>query len=149
MTDTQDAVRTSALATGLATFAGLVGGPVLAAVVGFAAGLPFPLIFAASLAAVIWLSPVTGVWLLVIAAVAVIAFIFGSIRKPPSGLFRLTTPGHLAAHEQIASLQRQLAAARAREHALAVALAHAHTPHRPPAVLPAPIVRGQVTTEAT
>lgn len=142
MTDTHEAVRTAAVATGLSAFAGIIGGPVAAAVVGFVAGLPVQLILAATLAGVIWFSPITGVWLFVVAIAAIGGFILGAIRKPPPGIYRLT--GHMPTSQHIASLERQLAAARAREHALIAALTAAHQRNRPPA-MPAPIVRGEVT----
>jgi hypothetical protein len=142
MTDTHEAVRTAAVATGLSAFAGIIGGPVLAAVVGFVAGLPLQLILAATLAAVTWISPITGVWLAIITVVAVIAFILGAIRKPPPGIYRLT--GHTPVGQHITSLERQLAAARAREQALIAALTAAHQRNRPPAVA-ALTVRGEVT----
>jgi hypothetical protein len=140
MTETKEAVRAAAVSTGLSAFAGIIGGPVLAAVVGFVAGLPSLLILAITLAAVIWTSPITGIWLLVVAVTAVGAFILGAIRKPPLGIYRLS--GQAPAGERVARLEQQLIAARVREQALVAALAAAHQSR--PSATPAPIVRGEV-----
>jgi hypothetical protein len=141
MTDTNDAVRTAAVSTALSAVAGIIGGPVMAAVTGFLTGLPIPLILTATLTAVIWISPITGLWLAITALAATGGFILGAIRTPPPGFFRAL--GHTPASDQIAHLHDQLATARAREHALTAALTAAHC-SQPPVTRPARIIRDQV-----
>lgn len=140
MTDTSNMVRNAAVGTGLSALAGLLGGPVAASVVGFACGLPAALIAVIALATIIWLDPVTGLWLAVVAASAVVGFVYGAIRKPPISLGSVTTRGDA---QRVASLQARLAEARAREHALITALARQHG--QQPAALPAPAIGGQVS----
>ena len=143
MADLSGPVRAAAVATVLSAIAGLFGGPWLAAVVGFSCGLPVPLIVAAgSLALMIWLDPLVGIWLAIAAIAAIVGFILGAARKPPSGLRLITCRDDSG--QTIAHLQAQLALASQRERALLAALAHIHHPG-PPAALPAPVIRGQVT----
>lgn len=112
MTDTQDAVRTAAISTALSALAGIVAGPAAAAVVGFITGVPAWLIVITTSAVMIWLDPMAGIWLLIAAITAAGAFILGTMRKPPPGVYRLSQPQ--ADIKRIAQLQRQLAAAQAR-----------------------------------
>jgi hypothetical protein len=142
MTDTSNAVRTAAISTGLSALAGLVGGPLLSTAVGFVTGLPVQLITAVSLAAMIWLDPMTGIWLTIATVAAVVGFIFGAIRKPPISLAHMTS--RQDGTQRIAHLEKRLAEASNRERALVAALLHTHA-HSSPAVLPAPPVAGQVS----
>ena len=89
MSDLPGAARTSAFATVAGLAAGIAGGPAAGVVVAFVAGLPvLPVAVTAGLGVAIWLSPLTGVWLLVAVATAVIGFVLGVIRKPPPGFGR-------------------------------------------------------------
>jgi len=142
MTDTTDGVRTAAISTGLSALAGLTGGPVMAAAVGFVSGLPGWLIAATSLAAMIWLDPMTGIWLAITSAAAIGGFILGMLRKPHRALYRKT--GRTASGQNTAHLEDLLAQASPRERALLAALVAAHTP-RSPAALAAPAIPGQVS----
>ncbi len=144
MSDTQGAVRTAAVSTALSALAGLYGGPLLAAVTGFVSGLPLQLVAVTSLAAMIWLDPVTGIWLAITALAAAGGFILGVLRKPHPALYRKTTCRQDGT-ARIAHLETLLAQASERERALLAALAATRS-HRPPAALPAPAIRGQVTT---
>jgi hypothetical protein len=137
---TTPSVRAAAASTLLAALAGLFGGPWLAAATGFACGLP--LMFAAvaiALAVMIWLDPVTGIWLAISAATATGGFILGAVRKPPPGLCLVTCRDDSG--QIIADLRAQLALASDRERALLAALSHSGSPR----ALPAPVLRGQVT----
>ena len=140
MTDTASAVRTAAVCTTLSALAGLAGGPLAAAVTGFITGLPIQLIAATSLAAMIWLDPMTGIWLAITAAAATAGFILGTLRKPHPALYRKT--GHIISGQNAARLEDLLAQASPRERALLAALIAARNPGSPVA-LPAPPVRGQ------
>jgi hypothetical protein len=144
MTDLIGPVRAAAVATVLSAVAGLFGGPLLAAVVGFACGLPVPLIASSGLLALmIWLDPITGIWLAVAATAAIVGFILGAVRKPAvTGLHLITCRDDSG--QTIAHLQAQLALASQRERALLAALTRIHQPG-PPRALPAPVIRGQVT----
>ena len=141
MTDTANVVRTAAVSTGLSALAGLLGGPLTAAAVGFVSGLPVQLIAATSLAAMIWLDPMTGIWLAIAVAAAIGGFILGALRKPHPALYSRT--GGQDGTVRIAHLEDQLAQASQREAALLAALAITRIPH---AALTAPAIRGQVTT---
>jgi hypothetical protein len=144
MADLAHPVRTAAVATVLSALAGLCGGPWLAAVVGFACGLPVPLIAGSGLLALmIWLDPITGIWLVIAAIAAVGGFILGAARKPASGLRLITCRDDSG--QTIAHLQAQLALASQRERALLAALTHIHHEPGSPRALPAPVIRGQVT----
>ena len=114
----------------------------LTAVTGFITGLPAGLIAATSLAAMIWLDPMTGIWLAITAIAAIGGFITGTLRKPHPALYRMTSRDD--GHPRIAHLENQLADASARERALLTALTAVHDP-RPDTALPAPAIRGQVT----
>ena len=140
MTDTASAVRTAAVSTALSALAGLYGGPVAAAATGFVTGLPISLIAATSLAAMIWLDPMTGIWLAITAAAAIGGFILGALRKPHPALYRKT--GRTASGQNTARLEDLLAQASPREHALLAALIAASNPGSPVA-LPAPSARSQ------
>jgi hypothetical protein len=142
MTDATDAVRTAAIPAGLSALAGLAGGPVIAATVGFVSGLPGWLIAATSLAAMIWLDPMTGIWLAITAAATIGGFILGTLRKPHPALYRMTSRDD--GSHRIAYLENRLARASAREHALLTALTATGYPH-PPATLPAPAIQSQVS----
>ena len=142
MTDTTNAVRTAAVSTALSALAGLLGGPATAAATGFITGLPIQLIAATSLAAMIWLDPMTGIWLAITAAAATGGFILGVLRKPHRALYRKT--GLAASGQNTAYLEDLLARASPRERALLAALITARNPGSPVA-LPAPPARGQVT----
>ena len=140
MTDTASAVRTAAVSTALSALAGLAGGPMAAAVTGFLTGLPAGLIAATSLAAMIWLDPMTGIWLAITSAAAIGGFIVGIVRKPHPALYRMTSRDD--GRSRIAYLENRLAEASARERALLAALIAASNPGSPVA-LPAPPVRGK------
>jgi len=142
MTDTANAVRTAGVSTALSALAGLHGGPMAAAVTGFITGLPAGLIAATSLAAMIWLDPMTGIWLAITAIAAIGGFIVGTLRKPHPALYRMTSRDD--GHPRIAHLENQLADASARERALLTALTAVHDP-RPNTALPAPAIRGEVS----
>jgi hypothetical protein len=142
MTDTGNAVRTAAVSTALSAQAGLTGGPAMAAAVGFVSGLPGWLIAATSLAAMIWLDPMTGIWLAITAIAAIGGFILGILRKPHPGLYRATCRDD--GSHRIAYLKNRLAEASTREHALLTALT-ATSYARPSAALPAPDIQGQVS----
>jgi hypothetical protein len=142
MTDTSDAVRTAAISTGLSALAGLVGGPLLSTAVGFVTGLPVQLIAAISLAAMIWLDPMTGIWLTIATVAAVIGFILGAVRRPPVSLAHVTSRDD--GTQRIAHLEKRLAEASDRERALFAVLIHNCT-HSSPAALPAPRIAGQVS----
>jgi len=137
MSDTTDQIGSAVISTALSTAAGFIGGPVLAAAVGIICGVPVQLLAAAALATVIWLDPVTGIWLAVAALAALAGFILGAVRRPPrlSLITRRDDSGH-----RITQLETQLTHARVREQALLAALAS-----RPPAYPPAPVIRGSVT----
>ena len=143
MADLAHPVRAAAVATVLSVLAGLFGGPWLAAVVGFACGLPVPLIASSGLLALmIWLDPITGIWLAIAAIGAIGGFILGAVRKPAvTGLITCRDDSG----QTIAQLQAQLALASQRERALLAALTHTHHDPGPPRALPAPVIRGQVT----
>jgi hypothetical protein len=127
----------------LSALAGLLGGPWLAAVVGFTCGLPVPVLaVAVPLAVMIWLDPITGIWLAITVITATGGFILGAVRKPATGLHLLTCRDDSG--QTITHLQAQLALASQRERALLAALTHTHPPGAPRA-LPAPAIRGQVT----
>jgi hypothetical protein len=140
MTDTTQAVRTAAISTALSALAGLTGGPAMAVAVGFVSGLPIWLIAATSLAVMIWLDPMTGIWLAITATAAISGFILGTLRKPHPGLYRMTSRDD-GCHG-IAYLKNRLAEASAREHALLMALT-ATGYSRPSAALPAPAAQDQ------
>ncbi len=140
MSDTSNAVRTAAISTGLSALAGILGGPLLGTVVGFITGLPVQLITALTLAAMIWIDPMTGIWLTIATVAAVTGFIFGAIRKPPVSLARMTS--RQDGTQRIAHLEKRLAEASNRERALVAALLHTHSS---PGVLPAPPIAGQVS----
>jgi hypothetical protein len=142
MTEPRQAMRNAAVSTGLSALAGLLGGPLLAALTGLACGLPIGLVGLTMLAVMIWLDPVTGIWLAITAATATGAFILGTLRKPPPGLLLATCRGDSG--QRIARLETQLALAGQRERALLAALTVLHHSH-PPAALPVPVIRGQVT----
>src|SRR5207245_5876102 len=131
------------ISTGLTALAGFLGGPLMAAAVGFVSGLPGWLIAATSLAAMIWLDPMTGIWLAIAAAATTGGFILGTLRKPHPGLYRMTSRDD--GSHRIAYLENRLAEASAREHALLTALTATGYPH-PPATLPAPATQGPVTS---
>ena len=136
-------VRAATASTMISAAAGLVGGPWLAAVAGFACGLPIQLIaIAVPLAVMIWLDPIIGIWLAIAVIAAIGGFILGAVRKPPPGLTLITCRDDRG--QTIARLQAQLALASQRERALLAALVHAHQPGSPRA-LPAPMIRGQMT----
>lgn len=142
MTGTAPSVRGAVAATALSALAGMIGGPWLAAAAGFACGLPVQLIaVAAPLAVMIWLDPITGIWLAIAVIFAVGGFILGAVRKPPPGLRLITCRDDSG--QTIAHLQEQLALASQRERALLAAL----TQTQPGSLraLPAPTIRGQVT----
>jgi hypothetical protein len=140
MTDTANAVRTAAVSTTLSVLAGLTGGPMVGALTGFITGLPLPLIAATSLATMIWLDPMTGIWLAITAAAATAGFILGVLRKPHRALYRKT--GLTATGQDTGHLEDLLAQASPREHALLAALIAASNPGSPVA-LPAPSARSQ------
>ena len=86
MSDLPGAARTSAFATVAGLLAGIAGGPAAGVAVAFLAGLPvLPIAVTVGLGVAIWLSPLTGVLLLVAVVLAVIGFVFGVLRKPPPG----------------------------------------------------------------
>jgi hypothetical protein len=142
MSDTAQAVGTAAVSAALSTAAGFLGGPLLAAAVGFVSGLPVQLVTASCLAAMIWFDPMIGVWLTIAAIAAVGGFILGVLRKPHPVLYRKTSRDD--GSQRIAHLEAKLAQASDRERALLAALTDAYNP-RSPAALAAPRIRGQVT----
>jgi hypothetical protein len=144
MPDNRNPVVTAVTGTALSAVAGLVGGPVLAAFVGLACGLPAQLLALGGLAVMIWLDPMLGIWLAITAATAIGAFILGTFRKPPPGLGCITITSRDDGTQRIAQLQDRLAEAQVRERALLAALTCTHDPGSPQA-LPAPVIRGQVT----
>jgi hypothetical protein len=136
-------IRAAVASTAISAIAGLFGGPWLAAATGFACGLPLMVAAVAiPLAVMIWLDPLTGIWLGISVITAVGGFILGAVRKPPPGLCLVTCRDDSG--QIIADLQAQLALASQRERALLAALTHTHQPASPRA-LPAPVIRGQVT----
>ena len=145
MADSSGPVRAAAVATVLSAIAGLFGGPWLAAVVGFSCGLPVPLIAGSGLLALmIWLDPITGIWLAITAIALIGGFILGAVRKPAvTGLHLITCRDDSG--QRIAHLQAQLALASQRERALLAALTCTHHEPGSPRALPAPVIRGQVT----
>ena len=143
MSGTPPTARAAAAPTAISAIAGLIGGPWLAAAVGFACGLPlWYAALAVPLAVMIWLDPVTGIWLGIAVATGVGGFILGAVRKPTPGLTLITCRDDSG--QTIARLQAQLALASQRERALLAALTHTHQPGSPRA-LPAPTIRGQMT----
>ena len=89
MSDLPGAARTSGFATTVALVAGIACGPAAGVVAGFVAGLPvLPLGVMVGLGVAIWLSPLTGVWLLVAVVTALTGFVLGVLRKPPPGFGR-------------------------------------------------------------
>jgi hypothetical protein len=141
MTGTAPPVRAAVATPALSALAGLIGGPWLAAAAGFAFSLPVRVIaVVVPIAVMIWLDPITGVWLAVSVTTAIGGFILGAVRKPPPGLTLIHCRDDSG--QTIAQLRAQLALASQRERALLAALTRIN--QAPPA-LPAPIVRGQVT----
>jgi len=116
MTNDSAPVCPVGLSAVLSTAAGVVGGPVLAAAVGFVTGLParFTLtaVALAGLAAAAVADPVTAAWLAALAITALCAFVLGALRKAPPGFYRVL--GHTPPGRQIGRLHRQLAAESAR-----------------------------------
>jgi hypothetical protein len=94
----------------------VVGGPVLAAAVGFVTGLPARLTLTGlaliGLAAAAVADPVTAAWLAALAITAICAFILGALRKAPPGFYQVL--GHTPPGRQIGRLHRQLVAEHAR-----------------------------------
>ena len=127
MCETPKPGATAAVSAGLSALAGLLSGPAIAA---------------AFLAVMIWLDPITGIWLTVIAAAATAGYILGILRKPHPALYRKTVRDD--GTRQIARLEHRLAEATIRERALLAALTAAHHPVSYPAA-PAPVIRGRVT----
>jgi LytS/YehU family sensor histidine kinase len=143
MSADRNPVADAVTGTALSALAGLFGGPWLAAVVGLACGLPVTMLaVAGSLALMIWLDPITGIWLAIAAIAAIGGFILGAVRKPAvTGLITCRDDSG----QTIAHLQAQLALASQRERALLAALTHTHHDPGAPRALPAPVIRGQVT----
>jgi hypothetical protein len=126
MCETPKAQATVAVSAGLSALAGLLRGPAIVIV---------------PLAVMIWLDPITGIWLTVTAAAATAGYILGILRKPHPLLYRKTIRDD--GTWQIARLEHRLAEATTREHALLAALAAAHHPGSYAAV-PVPAIRGRV-----
>jgi hypothetical protein len=145
MSADRNPVTDAVTGTALSALAGLIGGPWLAAVVGLACGLPVTMLaVAGSLALMIWLDPITGIWLAIAAIAAIGGFILGAVRKPAvTGLHLVKCRDDSG--QTIAHLQAQLALASQRERALLAALTHIHHDPGSPRALPAPVIRGQVT----